>query len=100
GHLYDRHPFPTRRSSDLTARIPGRSASARSSRSGSSVQVSAVASTKTGCAPTYRIGLALAEKVSEEQATSSPVPTPSTTSARWRSEEHTSELQSRFDLVC
>src|SRR5207249_10438711 len=74
----DLHSFPTRRSSDLASsrpvtgsRIP--TAESRSSRSGTSTSAATARSAR---------------------------PTRWRHSAGLRSEEHTSELQSRFDLVC
>ena len=59
-----------------------RAVMASRSRPGHRFQVSASLSMKTGVAPTYRIGLAVATNVNEEHSTSSPTPTPSSTSPR------------------
>src|SRR5207249_6020756 len=83
------HSFPTRRSSDLTSAWRGDAASAvptrRSARSMSAAVESLICSSTR---PT---------SVSASMACAS---TESGSSASARSEEHTSELQSRFDLVC
>src|SRR5207249_11003875 len=80
-HLHP-HSFPTRRSSDLgprSTRRPSTRASRRSRRP-RRITRSAVGCCRTGGAPTtWRKG---------------------TCRRPSRSEEHTSELQSRFDLVC
>src|SRR5207249_12337649 len=81
GHHRYLHSFPTRRSSDLRSLHPG----------GSSPW-SLAQSMRTVCSfsamsRSFRSSGALA---------SDSVPV----SAQYRSEEHTSELQSRFDLVC
>src|SRR5437868_14732308 len=72
-HRPDLHSFPTRRSSDLPARRPTNDRSCRA-REGNPMLDRAKA--KTDVDGLLKTGL------------------------RNRSEEHTSELQSRFDLVC
>src|SRR5207249_11579721 len=71
------HPFPTRRSSDLSNTIAGR----------------------------YLSIVFLAPRRTSISAPSTSIfrsdgASPNTSSGLTRSEEHTSELQSRFDLVC
>src|SRR5699024_11978885 len=82
GHPRALHSFPTRRSSDLRPTWTSRS---MTSLRGSS------AGPCTGCS----------EAGDRPPCRATPGPSTSTTSTpRTRSEEHTSELQSRFDLVC
>src|SRR5207248_10246223 len=85
----DLHSFPTRRSSDLWRFIPRR---ARSLLSG--------LSTRRPCSMSGRISTPSAGP--RPQAPSQPPPqSPKLISCRGtRSEEHTSELQSPYDLVC
>src|SRR5207249_10116245 len=81
----DLHSFPTRRSSDLRmARV-----AARPSISGICMSINTMS--KTGCSRAARTSTPLATTVT---------PQPRLSSMLVRSEEHTSELQSRFDLVC
>src|SRR5207249_9093895 len=84
----DLHPFPTRRSSDLTVWNPStRSTNGYATRAATSAAHPSGrrALTVTG---SHLFGRALAhEAVGTEDEDE-------------RSEEHTSELQSRFDLVC
>src|SRR5699024_12292521 len=90
-------PFPTRRSSDLAAPDPAaamtvvREAERELARVPSCepcsmgyLTTAATATARAGQLPRARSFLAEAERIS----------------GMWRSEEHTSELQSRFDLVC
>src|SRR5699024_11724647 len=77
------HPFPTRRSSDLRRRgTPSRAESSTASSPGERrAQAGPVSSKRRS------------PRLSRKASPRSPSP--------WaRSEEHTSELQSRFDLVC
>src|SRR5699024_12858991 len=83
----DLHSFPTRRSSDLRVALPQDRAEPDGDRvlgSGSSRVISSISSAP---APDRRT----------RPGTASPCARICT---RHRSEEHTSELQSRFDLVC
>src|SRR5699024_12665153 len=80
------HSFPTRRSSDLSrpASVPsGKSHSSRSPRTGLYTAFALVPSSST-----------VQYSVTFEASRNRPC------TSRSRSEEHTSELQSRFDLVC
>src|SRR5207249_11331663 len=76
GHHRDLHSFPTRRSSDLPSSRTQTSEPSRAIRRYSMLSGSCVACVRS-CEASTR-----------------------SRSSRWRSEEHTSELQSRFDLVC
>src|SRR5207249_9797680 len=94
------HPFPTRRSSDLGER-PAQAAPQRRM---------AVAPRRTDDQAEdddlHAGTVSLSEKIFAPQLPTRSVLTPAgLISMRWkasseRSEEHTSELQSRFDLVC
>src|SRR5207249_9133607 len=88
-HLRDLHSFPTRRSSDLTGAIAISRVfvSPEAPSSGTSSE-SLLACLKIACA--FRSSF----------STISSDMTLTETCFRFRSEEHTSELQSRFDLVC
>src|SRR5699024_12549161 len=77
--LPDLHSFPTRRSSDLWERLAA-SLTGRGSSSAGSCAAPASASRCIACS--------VASKTSSRPGITT------------RSEEHTSELQSRFDLVC
>src|SRR5207249_10275952 len=79
----DLHSFPTRRSSDLA----GARCYARSWRPGCSTNSSC---TSCRCCSATACGC----------STLASGPAPGQASGWTRSEEHTSELQSRFDLVC
>src|SRR5699024_12730038 len=80
-HL-DLHSFPTRRSSDLS---PDR---ARCPSPGRSIPTAAAHTPASTASPAAPI------------ATSTSTPAPTSNARSSRSEEHTSELQSRFELVC
>src|SRR5207247_8012747 len=86
------HSFPTRRSSDLD-----------SARAGQSVLYGRPAFTAWLIPPRRAAGMISSDKCFEANRSARPPAakrsTPST-SPRPRSEEHTSELQSRVDLVC
>src|SRR5207248_11653697 len=81
---HDLHSFPTRRSSDLTCVLDTTSASASVPRPGSRRL------------PTVRTSAGRRRRSRARSA----IAIPSTGLRRERSEEHTSELQSPYDLVC
>src|SRR5690606_42082786 len=86
-HL-DLPSFPTRRSSDLRSTaprsVPGRGATAKSARAITSSARSQVGRLRAASAPRMRVISTSSPKVASVS----------------RSEEHTSELQSRENLVC
>src|SRR5699024_11798387 len=77
GHPRSLHSFPTRRSSDLPGICPGRRTCRRQKRRGSILLRSALTRQRRS----FRVLICPWRRGT-------------------RSEEHTSELQSRFDLVC
>src|SRR5439155_22129045 len=85
-HYPDLHSFPTRRSSDLTA---------------SRIVTTANSSSPSGATPILKIRSPLP---SRQESSASPAMAPlskrATPTTLGRSEEHTSELQSRGHLVC
>src|SRR5207249_11708652 len=95
GHHLARHSFPTRRSSDLAKAF-----NAALKRLGGKEQtapdpvlldtVNRAKATLTGPGPVIDLAITLEDTAAQTYVAN--------TSAR--SEEHTSELQSRFDLVC
>src|SRR5699024_11826646 len=90
------HPFPTRRSSDLAAPTVPTEATAATSSSASTDRPPHCCrcTTVRTCAPKAGgSARAICATAPTGRISSSPCP-------RARSEEHTSELQSRFDLVC
>src|SRR5207249_11432777 len=91
------HPFPTRRSSDLSSPsvrydamlcCPGAVSSSRAAFSGDPAPATPDANPPRGKPVSASAG---------RHISPSSLPAPA---AQSRSEEHTSELQSRFDLVC
>src|SRR5207249_9934686 len=78
GHPRYLHSFPTRRSSDLLLASP-------------------TSTTKATCTKMFT---SMCARVMPTRALSTDIGTTRTTASGSRSEEHTSELQSRFDLVC
>src|SRR5690606_40250095 len=81
----DLHSFPTRRSSDLTHRLPGPT-------------IRSAGGEKT---PKARAAMAWAPPIaSKPSAPATHAAAMVTAVGRGRSEEHTSELQSRENLVC
>src|SRR5690606_41708050 len=93
-----RHPFPTRRSSDLYADLKLIAAEAALKTGNAAVAISHINDVRTrtrnwAAQSGYGDGLVPANHPTEE--------TSANTIMQWiRSEEHTSELQSRENLVC
>src|SRR5207249_10453933 len=87
----DPHPFPTRRSSDLMSK------SLIASPPGPPLRDAAPAPTRSQDAP---IPLDFVSGYAGGARRADHVAGTADRRLRWRSEEHTSELQSRFDLVC
>src|SRR5690606_40310287 len=94
GHRRALHSFPTRRSSDL-GMSPTRLI-------GSPICATALKVPSTLAAPhmSYFISSISAAGLSEMPPVSKVMPLPTSTMGFARSEEHTSELQSRENLVC
>src|SRR5699024_12011580 len=95
GYRPSRHAFPTRRSSDLIPRRP------------SPTRVRGARRAVSRCFSSFVFDACLAlERKIERKSSHNPsrsrklVTTGSAAAVEIRSEEHTSELQSRFDLVC
>src|SRR5207248_9310083 len=83
------HSFPTRRSSDLQRSwVPARTSN------------STVAGPRAWSSRTAAQLQRIRPKASSNRSTCSSVCTAETVNTRHRSEEHTSELQSPYDLVC
>src|SRR5207248_11542676 len=88
------HSFPTRRSSDLVARGP-RAPSGRALAQGLAGRAALAAVAVAGLVA-IGVPLASANALRRSEAAAAA----GDTSATRRSEEHTSELQSPYDLVC
>src|SRR5690606_40601841 len=88
------HSFPTRRSSDL------RSSCSRISRAAKSMSVPQLNSTRTRDCPRVEVELTFVTLPTVVITSSMGRVTWDSTSWGARSEEHTSELQSRENLVC
>src|SRR5207237_10911882 len=88
-HIRDLHSFPTRRSSDL---------SRHSSQKASIISV--VSYTCVGCTATRSAGLVPGGNTTCSCCCMSATRVGGSPSGNFRSEEHTSELQSHLNLVC
>src|SRR5207249_11153483 len=90
------HSFPTRRSSDLELGQRGAGDVALGADGGESLWRGGRQRRQTVEQRLDGVGIALARHVQAR----APIAEPVEKCARQRSEEHTSELQSRFDVVC
>src|SRR5690606_39640708 len=94
------HSFPTRRSSELTAASAASVARYTSHARDSSATKPALTPSPSSPQSTYFILLTpKPATINSSGLSRGTVPYP-TRRSRWRSEEHTSELQSRENLVC
>src|SRR5699024_12409921 len=95
GALPDRHSVPTRRSSDLLTELDMETVDSELSSLQAACEDEGLPTEKADTSPTGRVSFACNLIADVNDADGSP--------REWfdaRSEEHTSELQSRFDLVC
>src|SRR5699024_11815846 len=97
--VFDLHSFPTRRSSDLSAFSGARDHRQEHDIALTALKIGGISTPQVTRSP-FLVGDCIAELAFDQFSLARSHQRNNAHGATLRSEEHTSELQSRFDLVC